>query len=80
MPIPAFSLDPHATDHLEESMSSFQTYLLGYIILVIGLAIAAFLLGAPTIWIAVGTIVLIGIGIISATGRTKSKDPQQPPP
>lgn len=61
-------------------MSSFQTYLLGYIILIIGLAIAAFLLGAPTIWIAVGTIVLIGIGIIAATGRTKPKDPQQPAP
>ena len=60
-------------------MSSFQTYLLGYIILVIGLAIGAYLLGLPTIWIAVGTIVLIGIGIIAATGRTKPRDPQQPP-
>lgn len=59
-------------------MSSFQTYLLGYIILVIGLAIGAYLLGLPTIWIAVGTIVLIGIGIIAATGRTKSRDPQEP--
>ena len=61
-------------------MSSFQTYLLGYIILVVGLAIAAYLLGLPAIWIAVGTIVLIGIGIIAATGRTKPRDPQQPPP
>lgn len=61
-------------------MSSFQTYLLGYIILVIGLAIGAYLLGLPTIWIAVATIVLIGIGIIAATGRTKPRDPQQPPP
>ena len=61
-------------------MSSFQTYLLGYIILVIGLAIGAYLLGLPTIWIAVGTIVLIGIGIIAATGRTKPRDPLQPMP
>lgn len=61
-------------------MSSFQTYLLGYIILIIGLAIAAYLLGVPTLWIAVATIVLIGIGIIAATGRTKPRDPQQPPP
>ena len=60
-------------------MSSFQTYLLGYIILVIGLAIGAYLLGLPTIWIAVGTIVLIGIGIITATNHTKSRDPQDPP-
>jgi hypothetical protein len=60
-------------------MSSFQTYLLGYIILIIGLAIAAILLGLPPVWIAVGAIVLIGIGIIAATGRTKPRDPQQPP-
>lgn len=61
-------------------MSSFQTYLLGYIILIIGLAIAAYLLGAPAIWIAVGVIVMIGIGIMAATGRTRPRDPQKPPP
>lgn len=60
-------------------MSSFQTYLLGYIILIIGLAIAAYLLGAPAIWIAVGVIVMIGIGIMAATGRTRPRDPQKPP-
>ncbi len=59
-------------------MSTFQTYLLGYIILIIGLAIAAYLLGAPTIWIAVGVIVMIGIGIMAATGRTKSNDRPDP--
>jgi positive regulator of sigma E activity len=61
-------------------MSSFQTYLLGYIILVIGLTVAAHLLGAPPLWIAVGAIVLVGIGIIAATSRTKPRDPQQPQP
>lgn len=61
-------------------MSSFQTYLLGYVILVIGLTVAAYLLGASPTWIAVGAIVLIGIGIIAATSSTKPRDPQQPPP
>lgn len=60
-------------------MTSFQTYLLGFIILVIGLSVAAYLLGAPPVWIAVGAIVLIGFGIITATSNTKPKDPQQPP-
>ena len=60
-------------------MTSFQTYLLGFFILVIGLAVAAHLLGVPALWIAVGVLVLIGIGIISATSRTKSRDPQGPP-
>lgn len=60
-------------------MSSFATYLVGFIVLVVGLAIAASLLNVPTTWIAVGVIVLIGIGIISATNRTKPRDPQPPP-
>jgi uncharacterized membrane protein YiaA len=60
-------------------MSSFGSYLIGFIVLIVGLAIAAYLLHAPTTWIAVGVIVLIGIGIIMATTRTKPRDPQQPP-
>lgn len=59
-------------------MSAFGTYLLGFVIFVIGLAIGAYLLGVPTMWIAVGVIVMIGIGIISATSRTKPRDPQPP--
>lgn len=60
-------------------MSSFSTYLVGFIILIIGLAIAAYLLNVPSMWIGVGVIVLIGIGVLSATGRTKMKDPPTPP-
>ncbi|MCY7379880.1 MAG: hypothetical protein LH467_11175 [Gemmatimonadaceae bacterium] len=60
-------------------MSSFGTYLIGFIILIIGLTIAAYLLNVPPMWIAVGAIVLIGIGILMATSRTKMKDPPAPP-
>jgi len=60
-------------------MSSFATYLIGFIILVIGLAIAANLLNVPPMWIMVGVIVLIGLGVLMATSRTKSRDPQVPP-
>jgi hypothetical protein len=56
-------------------MSSFGTYLIGFIILIIGLGVAAVLLNIPTMWIGVGVIILLGIGILMATGRTKSKDP-----
>jgi len=56
-------------------MSSFATYLIGFIVLIAGLAIAAYLLNVPTTWIAVGVIVLLGIGILSATSRTKMRDP-----
>lgn len=60
-------------------MSSFTTYLIGFFILVIGLGIAAYLLNVPAMWILVGVVVLIGIGILMATGRTKPRDPQVPP-
>lgn len=60
-------------------MSSFATYLLGFIILVIGLAIAAYLLNVPSMWIMVGVIVLIGLGVLMATSRTKTRDPSVPP-
>ncbi len=48
-------------------MSSFQMYLFGYIVLIIGLSAAAYLLGLDPVWIAVGVIILIGIGIMAAT-------------
>ena len=57
-------------------MSSFSTYLIGFIVLIIGLAIAAILLGVPPVWVVVGCIVLIGIAIVMGTTRTKPKDPQ----
>lgn len=60
-------------------MSSFSTYLIGFFILVIGLGIAAYLLNVPSVWILVGVVVLIGIGILMATSHTKPRDPQVPP-
>jgi hypothetical protein len=55
--------------------SSFGVYLAGFIILVIGLALGANLLGAPPIWIGVGVIILIGLGILSAVKKTQAKTP-----
>ncbi len=60
-------------------MSSFSTYLIGFIVLVIGLAVGAYLVNVPPTWIAVGVIVLVGIGILTGTSRTKQKDPPTPP-
>ena len=56
-------------------MSSFGTYLVGFIILIIGVAVAAFLLNVPPMWIGVGVIIMIGIGVLSATTKGKMKDP-----
>ena len=56
-------------------MSSFGTYLIGYLLVIVGLAIGAYLLNVPTTWIGVGVVVMIGLGIVMATTRTRPKDP-----
>jgi len=56
-------------------MSSFATYLIGFLVLIVGLGIAAYLLNVPPMWILVGAVVLAGIGILLATTRTKPRDP-----
>lgn len=58
-------------------MSSFATYIIGFIILIIGLAAAAVLLNVPQMWIGVGVVILLGIGVLSATSRTKMRDPSE---
>jgi hypothetical protein len=55
--------------------SSFGVYLIGYIILVIGLAFGAHLAHVPSAWIAVGVIVLIGLGVLRSVTRTTTKTP-----
>jgi len=55
-------------------MSSFAIYLIGFIIFVGALSYGAFLLGAPPVWIAVGALVLLGLGIFTGVGKTRQKD------
>lgn len=56
-------------------MSSFSIYIIGFVLVIAGLAYAAVLLGVPPVWIAIGVLVLIGIGIMMAVSRTKRPDP-----
>jgi hypothetical protein len=56
---------------------SFGLYTLGFAILIGGLIYAAHLLHVPMHWIAVGTIVLVGIGIVSGVKSTRQKDPAE---
>jgi hypothetical protein len=51
----------------------FNLAALGWVILIAALAIAAYRLGAPTIWIAIGSLALLGIGIISAVSKSKPR-------
>ena len=60
-------------------MSSFSTWLIGYFVVVVGLIMAAYMLGAPPIWIGIGAVVLIGFGILKATSANRMKDPPTTP-
>lgn len=53
---------------------SFWIYLCGYLLVVVGLAIGAHLVGVPPQWIGVGAICLVGIGILHSVTATRSKD------
>lgn len=58
-------------------MSSFGIYIIGFIIFTGGLALAAYLLGVPPVWIGVGVIVLMGLGVLMAVSRTRPRDPPE---
>ena len=56
-------------------MSSFLIYIIGFVIVIIGLALAANMLGMSSTWIGIGVIVLVGIGVLTGVSRTKRPDP-----
>ena len=58
-------------------MSSFSIYLIGMIIVIAGLAYAAYMLHVPAPWIAVGAVVLLGGGIVGAVNHTRRRDPPE---
>jgi hypothetical protein len=54
---------------------SFSLYILGFAVLIAGLAYGAHLAHVPTHWIIVGAVVLAGLGIVSAVKATRQRDP-----
>jgi hypothetical protein len=48
---------------------------MGYAIMIGGLIYAAHLVHMPAHWIAVGAIVLLGLGILTGVKATRQKDP-----
>jgi hypothetical protein len=49
--------------------------MVGFIVLIVGLALGAYLLHVPPRWIGVGVIVLIGLGILTGVTTTRRPDP-----
>jgi len=57
---------------------SFALYVVGFIIFIAGLAWGASVAGVPQLYVAIGAVILLGIGIFSGVGKTRSKDPPKP--
>ena len=54
---------------------SFGIYAIGFGIVIDGLIYAAYLLHIPAHWIAVGSVILLGVGIVTGVKSTRQKDP-----
>jgi len=54
---------------------SFGLYSIGFMLVIGGLIYGAHLMHVPAHWIAVGAIVLLGLGILTGVKATRHKDP-----
>jgi hypothetical protein len=54
---------------------SFGLYSIGFAIVIGGLIYAASLVHMPAHWIAVGAVILLGVGVLTGVKATRQKDP-----
>lgn len=54
---------------------SFGLYMVGFIILIIGLGLGAYFMHVPPKWIGVGVVTMIGLGILLGVTSTRRPDP-----
>ncbi len=52
-------------------MNWFNLALVGWIILISAIAIAAYMMHAPVIWIAIGALALLGVAVITSVSKSK---------
>jgi hypothetical protein len=49
----------------------FLAYIIGFLLLIAGLGWAALEAGVPQLWVMIGAIILLGIGLITGASRTR---------
>ena len=55
-------------------MPSFVLYLLGFVILSLGILFGAYILGVSLQWIGVIGLILLGFGVITGVAKTRRRD------
>jgi hypothetical protein len=53
---------------------SFGLYLIGFLIVIGGLVYGAVMLHVPQHWIAVGSVILVGLALLTGVKATRQKD------
>jgi hypothetical protein len=56
-------------------MTNLVIYLIGTLLVVAGLAYGAHRLGVSHVWIIVGSLVIVGFGLMAGIVKTRQKDP-----
>jgi hypothetical protein len=60
---------------MQEFAMSFALYLIGFVLLIGGIAWGLVVAGVPTLYVAIACVILIGVGVISGVSKTRLKDP-----
>lgn len=55
-------------------MSTFGVYMTGFILILGGLAYGAYRLHVPQVWILIGSIIFLGLGLVTGASRTRQRD------
>ncbi|MEO5824434.1 MAG: hypothetical protein ABIR59_00930 [Gemmatimonadales bacterium] len=53
---------------------SFALYIVGFLIFIGGVAWALTLAGVPSLYVIIGCVILVGIGVFTGVGKTRTKD------
>ena len=54
---------------------SFLLYMIGFIVFIAGLAWLATVAGVSQVFVTIGAVILLGVGIFTAVSRLREKDP-----
>lgn len=68
-------MEPNYRLARKESLMSFLIYLIGFAILIGGVAWALITAGVPQLYVLITSVILLGAGILTGVARTRSKDP-----
>jgi hypothetical protein len=54
---------------------SFSLYLIGFVIVIGGVAWGLITAGVPKLYVMIACVILLGLGIVTGVSRTRTKDP-----